>query len=98
MKVELLASAKKDLVEGFDFYERQQSGLGANFLESLFGDIDTLAHHAGIHRRIHGAHRLLSTRFPYAIYYNVEDNTAKVKAVLDCRRDPQHIQRELGKA
>ena len=94
MKLVILPSARNDLAEGFGFYERQQEGLGGYFLESLFSDIDSLRLYAGIHLKVFGNHRLLSKRFPYAIYYAEESGTVFVKAVLDCRRDPKfHRQR-----
>lgn len=95
MKVELLPSAREDLAIGFAFYEKQQAGLGRYYLDSLFADIDSLALHAGIHRKVFGSHRLLAKVFPYAIYYAVENDTARVKAVLDCRRDPKWIRARL---
>ena len=94
MKIVILPSARNDLADGFQFYENQEAGLGSDFLESLFSDIDSLHLYAGIHRMVFGSHRLLSKRFPYAIYYTTESETAFVKAVLDCRRDPTfHRQR-----
>jgi len=42
MKIELLDSAEKDLLDGFKFYERQSRGLGNYFLDSLFSDIESL--------------------------------------------------------
>ena len=36
MKIIILPSARDDLADGFDFYERQQEGLGNYFQESLF--------------------------------------------------------------
>lgn len=64
MKIEILPSAREDLAAGFDFYERQQAGLGAYFLRSLFSDIDGLITTAGVHRKVFGAHRLLAKIFP----------------------------------
>ena len=95
MKVQILPSAREDLAEGFVFYEVQQAGLGAYFLDSLSADIDSLALYAGIHRQVFGAHRLLARTFPYAVYYEVVSESARVKAVLDCRRDPRWIRRKL---
>lgn len=95
MKVEILPSAIADLALGFAFYEKQQPGLGDYFLDSLFADIDPLAHHAGIHRQVFGSHRLLARTFPFAIYYSVNGDRAHVKAVLDCRRDPHWIKGKL---
>ena len=49
MKVRILSSGFNDLVAGRDFYEKQEEGLGAYFLNSLFSDIDSLVLYAGIH-------------------------------------------------
>lgn len=95
MKIQILPSAREDLAAGFAFYEMQQDGLGTYFLESLFTTIDSLRTQAGIHRKIYGSYRLLAKTFPYAIYYSLEGSTAKVKAVLDCRRDPRWIRSRL---
>ncbi len=95
MKVRILSSAQADLSEGFAFYEKQQPGLGAYFLDSLFADIDSLALYGGMHRRVFGLHRLLGRTFPFAIYYEVNADAVEVWAVLDCRRDPKWIQRRL---
>jgi len=95
MKIVILPSARDDLADGFDFYEEQQEGLGDYFEESLFSDIDSLRLYAGIHRKVFGYHRLLSKRFPYAVYYLMELDTIIVKAVLDCRRDPRWTRKKL---
>jgi plasmid stabilization system protein ParE len=96
MQAVVLPSARDDLADGFDFYERQQEGLGNYFLESLFSDIESLRLFAGIHVKVFGFHRTLSKRFPYAIYYDVEGRAFRVWAVLDCRRDPVSIRRRLA--
>lgn len=88
MKIEILDIAMGDLQNGKQFYERQQEGLGAYFLDSLFSDIDALLLYAGIHQQFSGYHRALSKRFPYAIYYRVCDETIQVWRVLDCRQKP----------
>ena len=49
MKLEILESARKDLVDGFHFYEKQADGIGRYFLESMYSDIDSLIDNAGIH-------------------------------------------------
>lgn len=96
MTIVILPSAKADLVAGFAFFEEQQAGLGAYFLESLFSDIDSLKIYAGVHRRVFGYHRLLSKRFTFAAYYSVESGTAYVRAVLDCRQDSARLRERLG--
>ena len=97
MKIVVLPSAHSDLLDGIDFYERQGEGLGDYFLESLLSDIDSLRLYAGIHMKVLGYHRLLSKRFPYAVYYNSENEIVRVWAVLDCRQDPVTIRRRLSR-
>ncbi|TVR61811.1 MAG: type II toxin-antitoxin system RelE/ParE family toxin [Spirochaetaceae bacterium] len=95
MTIQILDEAKGDLVDGFRFYEGQSPGLGDYFLNSLFSDIDSLQIYAGIHPLQWGYHRLLAKRFPFAVYYGVEDDVIRVHAVLDCRRNPAWIHDRL---
>jgi hypothetical protein len=57
--------------------------------------VDSLRLYAGIHLKAHDFHRLLSKRFPFAIYYDQAEVTVRVWAVLDCRRNPNWIRRRL---
>jgi len=66
----------------------QQTGLGRYFLDSLCSDIDSLKFFCGIHPVIFGQHRLLSKRFPFAVYYRIESEVVRIYAVLDCRKNP----------
>ena len=96
MKLEILNLAKFDLLDGFHFYEEQQPGLGSYFLTSIYSDIESLRLYAGIHLKPHrNFHRLLSKKFPFAVYYTVQNETAFVHAVVDCRRNPDWIRGHL---
>jgi len=95
MKIRLLSSAMEDLYEGRVFYERQGEGLGEYFFNSLFSDIDSLTLYGGIHPKVFGYHRMLSKRFPYAIYYRIEEEAVMVWRILDLRRNPSKIRRAL---
>jgi plasmid stabilization system protein ParE len=97
MKIKILSIAEDDLEESHRFYESQADGLGTYFLDTLYSDIDSLAYFAGIHRIVFGYHRLLSKRFPFAVYYRVADDVVIVFAVLDCRRNPSWIRQKLSK-
>ena len=95
MKVQVLEDALGDLAIGYRFYESQTDGLGTYFLDSLWSDIDSLCVYAGIHPLYFGYHRLLSKRFPFALYYRIDMNAARIRAILDCRRDPALIRNRL---
>jgi hypothetical protein len=73
VRVQVLDEATGDLADGCRFYERQAEGLGEYFLDSLWSDINSLRMYAGVHAVHHGYHRLLSKRFPFAVYYRIED-------------------------
>ena len=95
MRIKVLSSAINDLHAGRLFYENQAEGVGSYFFDSVFSDIDSLALYAGIHPVIHGYYRMLSKRFPYAVYYKVEDDLAIVWRVLDLRSNPDRIRYAL---
>ena len=95
VRIVILRSAIEDLVRGREFYEQQGEGLGDYFEESLAADIDSLRLFAGIHAMAHGYHRILSAKFPYAVYYEIVADQIRVRAVLDCRRDPKRIRSRL---
>ena len=97
MRIEILDQATEDLIEGFRFYEEQQTGLGSYFLTNLYADIESLRIYGGIHRKAYkGFHRLLSRRFPFAVFYTVREETVFVRAVVDCRRNPAWIRKRLS--
>ncbi len=97
MKVRILESARGDLRAGYNFYERQETGVGDCFLNSVFADIDSLALCGGIHPLRSGFHWVLASRFPWAVYYRIEKEEVVVRAVLDCRRDPAWISKRLNR-
>jgi len=95
-EVYLLAEAVDDLAQGRSFYDTQELGVGDYFVESVLGDFAALRLHAGIHRRVYGFHRLLCLTFPFAAYYEISAAGVNVVAVLDMRRNPTWIRKNLG--
>lgn len=96
MNIEVLDEAERDISLGMFFYEAQSSGLGKYFLDSILSDIESLHIYAGIHIIISSYYRLLSKRFPFSIYYKIQNKTIYVYAVLDCRKHPSWIDERLN--
>jgi len=90
-----LEQAAQDLDTGKAFYEAREEGVGLYFFDSLLSDIESLRLHSGIHRKKFGFYRLLSKRFPFPVYYDIDGDIVRVAAVLDMRRDPAWIRQEL---
>ena len=96
MKLRLLPAAMRDLANGADFYELQKLGLGSYFNDCLSADIESLQVCFGVHEKYRRFYRLLSKKFPFAVYYLINDESIEIYAVLDCRQSPRSIDRSLG--
>ena len=96
-QVIVLADAAEDIEAARDFYEAQQAGVGEYCVDSLLTDIESLGLFSGIHPKHFEFHRMLASRFPFGIYYREHQSATQVFAVLDLRRNPNWIRKELGK-
>lgn len=92
----LLRDAVEDMDAGRDFYDQCEWGVGRYFLDCIIADLESLRLYAGIHSTHFGFYRMLSRRFPFAIYYDIADDLVRVAAILDLRRDPAWVREELS--
>lgn len=86
--------ADLDIEAAFQWYEKEQPGLGLEFLDELRAAYDRIV--AGPLKYQHlrsGVRRALLRRFPYAVYFSVEEAVIVVLAVLHASRDPAEWQR-----
>ena len=91
----ILHEAAEDLEAGREFYEDREFGVGQYFIDCLLSDLESLKFQAGIHRKEFGFYRVFSKRFPFAIYYDISEDFARVAAILDVRRNPAWIRSEI---
>lgn len=83
------------MLDGKAFYDTQTFDIGNYFWDNLIADIESLHLYAGVHEQHFGLFRMLSKRFPYAIYYQVSDQIAYIIAILPIRRNPMWISKRL---
>ncbi|ABV67719.1 conserved hypothetical protein [Aliarcobacter butzleri RM4018] len=95
MNIKILTEAQNDIAKAIFFYEKQKENLGKYFLDSIMSDIESLYIYYGIHFRVRNYFRLLSKRFPFAIYYKFDQNFIYIYAVLDCRQNPIFLNQRL---
>jgi hypothetical protein len=95
VKLAISRTADQDLMAGFRFYKLQGIEVGHYFMDSLLSDIDSLMLYAGIHRSVDGFYVMLSRRFPFAIYYKIENDLVRIRRILDCRKNPTWIKKAL---
>ena len=91
----VIKQVKEDLNEGRIFYDGSDKGIGEYFYDTLVSDIESLRLYSGIHPVFFGLHRMLSKRFPFAVYYTIRKESTIVVAVLDLRRNPAWIRKRL---
>ena len=95
--VVVLTEAAEDLEAARRFYDSQEAGIGNYCVTSLLADIESLALYHGIHRQQYGCYRMLANRFPFGIYYLEAERETRVVAVLDLRRNPGWIRKEVSR-
>lgn len=89
--------ADLDIEAAFQWYEKEQSGLGLEFLDELRLAYNRIV--AGPLKYPHlrsGVRRALLKRFPYIVYFSVEPAVIVVLTVLHASRDPAEWQRRIG--
>ena len=90
LEVRLRPEAEQDLAEAAAWYEQQRQGLGHEFLDEV---LMTLASVSATPLRYPTAHRsirrALIRRFPFGVFFLVEDNSIVVLAVMHGSRHPR---------
>jgi toxin ParE1/3/4 len=91
-----LPEVETDVLNGRAWYEDKSSGLGEEFLRVFYACSQELTRNPMVHQMVHrDFRRCLLRRFPYAVYFRVEDDRVVVFGVFHCARDPRKLRREL---
>lgn len=91
MSLELLIrpEAREDLAEAFAYYESCILGLGDQFLASVKAALDVVVKQPELYPKVLGdVHRALIHRFPFGMFYLVNQKQLVVIACLHVRRSP----------
>jgi plasmid stabilization system protein ParE len=89
--------ADLDIEAAFTWYENERVGLGLEFLDELRSAYDRIATGPLNYQDLRsGIRRALLRRFPYAVYFVVDDGKVVVVAVLHASRDAAEWQRRKG--
>lgn len=86
-----------DVAAAFQWYDKEQAGLGHEFLYELRTTYNRIADGPLKYQHLRsGIRRALVCRFPYGVYFATEDDVIVVLAVLHVSRDPAEWQRRRG--
>ena len=89
MNVRYTDRAKDDVEMAFAWYEKQQNGLGLEFLASVELSLKKIQGDPEMYQRIYaGFRRCVVRRFPFSIFYTVEAEGVVIHSVFDNRQNP----------
>jgi toxin ParE1/3/4 len=95
-RLEAAPAVALDVESAFDWYETEEPGLGDQFLDELRAAYQRILDHPlGYEAFRSGIRRALTRRFPYAIYFSIEQETIVIIAVLAGARDPAAWQQRI---
>jgi plasmid stabilization system protein ParE len=82
-----------DIEAAFEWYESEQPGLGLEFLDEVRAAYTRILDGPFKYQVLRsGIRRAITRRFPYAVYFSVENDLIVVIAVIDTARDPAEWQ------
>ena len=91
-----LAAAYGDVESAYVWYESQQAGLGAEFVCAVEDAIAAAIAFPDARPIIHRtARRILIRRFPFCLFYRLDDDGVVVIACLHAARDPELTQARI---
>ena len=87
-------AARKELFEAQDWYEGEVAGLGRRFRQAIEALIDRMSDNPRQFPIVFkNVRRALLRRFPYSLFFVVEDDELIVIACFHASRDPSHWQK-----
>ncbi len=91
------AEVKDDALRAYRWYEDKSIGLGEEFLRIFYANARELVRNPLIYRKIYkNFRRRLLRRFPYAIYFLIENHTIIVFGLFHTARNPRRIEKILN--
>ena len=83
--------AEHELNEAAQYYDLEDPGLGAAFLEEVDRCLQSIQAHPEAGAILRGAvRRRLLRRFPYALLYKIKPSGIRILAVMNLRRRPTY--------
>ncbi len=90
MKLLYTDRSKDDVELSFAWYERQRRGLGFEFLDCVEAALQNIIDYPEMYQILYSCFRGCTIRrFPFSIFYTIEDNVIAVHSVFDNRQDPE---------
>ncbi|NTW17318.1 MAG: type II toxin-antitoxin system RelE/ParE family toxin [Syntrophaceae bacterium] len=87
---------EEDVINGYIWYESKSKGLGEEFLRIFYACANEISWNPLLYPKVYQEfRRRLLRRFPYAIYFTIEDSQITVFGLFHCARNPQITKSKL---
>ena len=87
--IQLRAEAENDIYEAASWYESQRLRLGHEFLDAIEASFARISDNPQQFPVLHrGTRRALLSRFPFGVFFRIEDPSIVVVAVMHASRNP----------
>ncbi len=95
-KVKISPEAELDLDEAYHWYESQVNQLGSEFIRVVDENLTAIQQNPLAYPVVYNKiHRKLLPRFPYGLFYVIQDDIIFVLACFHVKRDPKQWQRRF---
>lgn len=82
--------SKDDVELAFAWYEKQRRGLGFEFLGCVEASLKSILSFPEMYEKIYSCfRRCVVRRFPFSVFYTIEENEIVIHSVFDNRQDPK---------
>ena len=89
-KIKISQEAELDLDEAYEWYESQVNQLGSEFIRVVDNNLALIQKNPFAYPIIHhNIRRKLLPRFPYGLFYVIQDEIIFILACFHVKRDPQ---------
>lgn len=94
LSIHFRPEAESDVEEAAFWYKKQREGLGYEFLNEVAGLCNTISDNPRLYPVVYrGVRRAIVHRFPFTIYYRIEEKFIVVIAVMHGSRHPKRWQK-----
>jgi len=91
-----LPEIENDIDSGRMWYEQKSKGLGEEFLRMFYARAQEIQRNPLLYQTVYNNfRRCLLRRFPYTIYFNIEDQNIIIYGLFHCARNPITINKNL---
>jgi len=85
-----------DAAAAFAWYQEKSEGLGYEFFRAFFAAVARVKRNPALFRKAYSDfRRVLLRRFPYCLYYRIENETIIFFLLFHSARNPTNLRREL---